>query len=157
MCSSDLSGVIAMGAAAEIIGVPLAELGTSSFRPPFVPVSFAALAGRNRGELFDPARETPMHSWHVAHGAVFEDVGQWKRPRYFPVGAESMDDAVLRECAAARESVAMMDASTLGKIDVQGPDAGIFLDRIYTNLMSTLAVGMCRYGDRKSTRLNSSH
>ncbi len=140
------SGVIAMGAAAEIIGVPLAELGTSSFRPPFVPVSFAALAGRNRGELFDPARETPMHSWHVAHGAVFEDVGQWKRPRYFPVGAESMDDAVLRECAAARESVAMMDASTLGKIDVQGPDAGIFLDRIYTNLMSTLAVGMCRYG-----------
>jgi sarcosine oxidase subunit alpha len=77
---------------------------------------------------------------------VFENVGQWKRPRYYPLDGETMDDAVLRECAAARESVAMMDASTLGKIDVQGPDAVTFLNRIYTNAYDSLAVGMCRYG-----------
>ena len=111
-----------------------------------MPVSFALLAGRNRGPLFDPVRVTPIHPWHVANGAVFENVGQWHRPRYFPRDGEAMDDAVLRECAAARESVAMMDATTLGKIDVQGPDAVEFLNRIYTNAYDTLAVGMCRYG-----------
>ena len=79
--------------------------------------------GRDRGDLLDPVRTTPMHAWHVEHGAVFEDVGQWKRPWYYPRAGEDMDAAVLRECAAAREGVAMMDASTLGKIDVQGPDA----------------------------------
>ena len=78
-------------------------------------------------------------------GAVFEDVGQWKRPRYFPRDGEDMDAAVLRECAAARESVAKMDATTLGKIDVQGPDAVEFLNRMYTNAFDSLAVGMCRY------------
>ena len=91
-------------------------------------------------------RVTPIHPWHVAHGAVFENVGQWKRPRYYPQGGESMDEAVLRECAAARERVAAMDASTLGKIDVQGPDAVEFLNRLYTNAYDTLAVGKCRYG-----------
>ena len=118
-----------------------------TFRPPTVPVSFAQLAARDRGaQLADPVRTTPIQPWHVAHGAVFEDVGQWKRPRYFPRDGESMDEAVLRECAAARTGVAVMDATTLGKIDLQGPDAGIFLDRVYTNMFSTLKVGSCRYG-----------
>ena len=91
-------------------------------------------------------RVTPIHPWHVAHGAVFENVGRWHRPRYYPRDRESMDEAVLRECAAARERVAMMDVTTLGKIDVQGPDAVEFLNRIYTNAYDTLAVDMCRYG-----------
>src|SRR5207247_5449552 len=88
----------------------------------------------------------PMQPWHVAHGAVFENVGQWHRPRYYPRDGETMEEAVLRECTAARERVAMMDVTTLGKIDVQGADAVEFLNRIYTNAYDTLAVGMCRYG-----------
>ncbi len=103
-------------------------------------------AGRERGALLDPIRTTPIHPWHVAAGAVFEDVGQWKRPRYFPRPGEGMDEAVLRESAAARTGVAVMDATTLGKIDIQGPDAGAFLDRVYVNTFSTLKVGSCRYG-----------
>lgn len=140
------SGMIASGITAELLGRPHGDLGTTTFRPPYTPVSFAALAGRERGELFDPVRTTAMHPWHVAHGAVFEDVGQWKRPRYFPRAGEDMDAAVLRECAAARRDVAIMDGSTLGKIDVQGPDAGEFLDLVYTNVMSSLKVGRVRYG-----------
>ncbi len=140
------ANVNAIRVVAELLEVHPAELGTTTFRPPYVPVPFAVLAGRNRGPLFDPVRETPIHPWHAAHGAVFENVGQWKRPRYFPRPGESMDDAVLRECAAARTNVAMMDASTLGKIDVQGRDAVEFLNRVYTNAYDSLAVGMCRYG-----------
>lgn len=145
-----------------------ADVGTLSFRPPYVPVPFAALAGRERGELSDPIRITALHQWHVEAGAVFEDVGQWKRPWYFPKPGERMDDAVRRECIAAREGVAVMDASTLGKIDIQGPDAAIFLDRIYTNIFSSLPVGQCRYGlmcktdgivfdDGVTTRLGKNH
>ncbi|MFF7920434.1 sarcosine oxidase subunit alpha family protein [Streptomyces mirabilis] len=140
------SGVLASGVVAELLGVDISALGTTTFRPPYTPVSFAALAGRDRGALSDPVRTTAIHEWHVAHGALFENVGQWKRPWYYPQDGEDMAAAVLRECAAARDSVAFMDASTLGKIDVQGPDAGVFLDRLYTNMMSTLKVGMIRYG-----------
>ncbi|HET7721863.1 MAG TPA: sarcosine oxidase subunit delta family protein [Acidimicrobiales bacterium] len=140
------SGVLAGGVVAELLGVDVSVLGTTTFRPPYTPVSFAALAGRDRGVLHDPVRTTALHAWHVAHGALFENVGQWKRPWYYPRDGEDMEAAVLRECAAAREGVAFMDASTLGKIDVQGPDAGVFLDLLYTNMMSTLKVGMIRYG-----------
>lgn len=140
------SGVLTSGVAAHLMGARIAELGTTTFRPPYTPVSFAALAGRDRGALHDPVRVTPLHDWHAAHGAVFENVGQWKRPWYYPQDGESMDAAVQRECRAAREGVAFMDASTLGKIDVQGPDAATFLDRLYTNMMSTLKTGMIRYG-----------
>lgn len=140
------SGVVASGITAELLGVPVADLGVTTFRPPYTPVAFAALAGRDRGRMFDPERVTAVHDWHVARGAVFEDVGQWKRPRYYPLPGEDMDTAVLRECAAARTGVGILDGSTLGKIDVQGPDAGAFLDMLYTNLMSTLKVGMLRYG-----------
>ncbi|PAZ11239.1 ferredoxin [Streptomyces sp. SA15] len=140
------SGVLAGGVVAELLGVDVSALGTTTFRPPYTPVSFAALAGRDRGALHDPIRVTAIHEWHAAHGALFENVGQWKRPWYYPRDGEDMESAVLRECAAARESVAFMDASTLGKIDVQGPDAAVFLDLLYTNMMSTLKVGMIRYG-----------
>ncbi|MGW2746253.1 sarcosine oxidase subunit alpha family protein [Streptomyces sp. NPDC001450] len=139
-------GVLASGVVAELLGVDVSALGLPTFRPPYTPVSFATLAGRDRGALHDPVRTTALHAWHVEHGALFENVGQWKRPWYYPQDGEDMETAVLRECRAAREGVAFMDASTLGKIDVQGPDAALFLDRLYTNMMSTLKVGMIRYG-----------
>ncbi|MER5433557.1 sarcosine oxidase subunit alpha family protein [Streptomyces sp. NPDC002588] len=138
--------VLTSGVVAELLGVDISALGTTTFRPPYTPVSFATLAGRDRGALHDPIRTTALHEWHVEHGALFENVGQWKRPWYYPQDGEDMETAVLRECAAARDGVAFMDASTLGKIDVQGPDAAAFLDLLYTNMMSTLKVGMIRYG-----------
>ncbi len=140
------SGVIASGIAAEILGAPVESLGTTTFRPPYTPVAFAALAGRARGSLYDPERTTALHHWHLARGAVFEDVGQWKRPRYYPRPGEDMEAAVLRECAAVRGGVGILDGSTLGKIDVQGPDAAEFLDMVYTNMISNLKVGSIRYG-----------
>ncbi|WP_086726524.1 sarcosine oxidase subunit delta family protein [Streptomyces carpinensis] len=139
-------GVLASGVVGELLGVDISALGLPTFRPPYTPVSFATLAGRDRGALHDPIRTTALHGRHVEHGAVFENVGQWKRPWYYPRDGEDMETAVLRECRAAREGVAFMDASTLGKIDVQGPDAAVLLDRLYTNMMSTLKVGMIRYG-----------
>ena len=140
------SGVIASGITAELLGRPIEKLGTTTFRPPYTPVAFAALAGRNRGSLFDPERTTAVHAWHLARGAVWEDVGQWKRPRYYPQPGEDMEAAVLRECAAVRGGVGILDGSTLGKIDVQGPDAAAFLDLLYTNMISSLKVGSIRYG-----------
>ncbi|MGW1051262.1 sarcosine oxidase subunit alpha family protein [Streptomyces sp. NPDC002521] len=140
------SGVNAIGVIAEALGGSVGEIGTTAYRAPYTPVAFAALAGRERGELFDPERTTAMHHWHVAHGAVFEDVGQWKRPRYYPRPGEDMDTAVARECRAARTGVAFMDASTLGKIEIRGADAGEFLNRVYTNAFKKLTPGMARYG-----------
>ncbi|NQX26132.1 FAD-dependent oxidoreductase [Microbacteriaceae bacterium VKM Ac-2854] len=140
------SGIISSGIAAEISGGAIGALGTTTFRPPYTPVAFATLAGRSRGELFDPVRVTAVHDWHVEHGAAFEDVGQWKRPWYYPQPGEDLHAAVLRETAAVRGGVGILDGSTLGKIDVQGADAGAFLDLVYTNLMSSLKVGSIRYG-----------
>ena len=131
---------------ARHFGLDFAEVGISNARPLAQPMTFGSLAGRSLGVRFDPVRTTSIHPWHVAHGAVFEDVGQWKRPWFFPQGNEDMDAAVLRECAAVREGVGMMDASTLGKIDVKGKDAGEFLDRLYTGVMSSLKPGRARYG-----------
>ncbi|MGC0316563.1 sarcosine oxidase subunit alpha family protein [Kitasatospora acidiphila] len=141
------SGVSATGVIARLLGARSpGEVGTTTFRGPYVPVSFALLAGRERGALFDPVRTTAIHPWHVQHGAVFENVGQWKRPWYYPQPGESMEAAVLRECSAAREGVGVMDATTLGKIEVIGPDAGEFLNRVYTNAFAKLAVNSARYG-----------
>ncbi|WP_167040908.1 sarcosine oxidase subunit alpha family protein [Salinibacterium sp. ZJ454] len=141
------SGVTAIGVIAALLqGGSLGEIGTTTSRAPYTPVAFAALAGRQRGELFEPARHTSVHSWHVEHGAVFEDVGQWKRPRFYPQPGEDMDTAVARECRAARESVAFMDGTTLGKIEIWGADAGEFLNRIYTNAFKKLPIGSARYG-----------
>ncbi len=128
------------------LGQPVGAVGVTTFRPPYVPISFGLMAGRNRGDLFDPIRVTAIHPWHLAHGAAFENVGQWKRPWYFPREGEDIDSAVLRECRAARENVAVMDVSTLGKIEIQGPDSLEFLNRIYTNAFDTVKIGSCRYG-----------
>lgn len=140
------SGVLA----AEIVNARLGEgpgaQGPSNARPPSAPVSFVALAGPYGGDLLDPIRTTPIHLWHVQRAAVFEDVGQWKRPWYFPLDGESMEQAVERECLAVRNAVGAMDASTLGKIEVVGTDAPAFLDRMYTNRMSNVRVGGIRYG-----------
>ena len=140
------SGTITMGLISQRLGKQPDEVGSLTFRPPYISVPFAALAGRERGLLLDPVRTTTIHDLHVAAGAPMEDVGQWKRPWYFPQGNETRHEATLRECAATRDSVGVMDASTLGKIDIQGPDAAEFLDRVYTNMFSTLKVGHSRYG-----------
>ncbi len=134
-----------MALAAAALGEAIPAVGTTTFRQPYTPVSFGSFAGPARGDLFDPVRTTPMHDRAVAEGAVFEDVGAWKRARYFPLGGEGMDAAVRREVAATREAAGMFDASTLGKIEVVGPDAGVFLDRMYVNALAGLAVGRCRY------------
>ncbi len=113
---------------------------------PYTPITFGSLAGMARGDLFDPVRTTPMHEWARAQNAVFEDVGLWKRARYFPRAGEDMHAAVARECRAVRSACGIFDASTLGKIAVVGPDAAEFLNRLYINSWSNLAVGRARYG-----------
>ncbi|MPZ85813.1 MAG: FAD-dependent oxidoreductase [Actinophytocola sp.] len=138
------AGVTTLGVIAEALGA--GPPGPTTFRPPYTPVPFAMLAGRDRDALHDPVRVTPIHSWHVEHGAEFENVGQWKRPWFYPRDGEDMTAAVLRECRAARTGVGMQDASTLGKIEIVGPDAAEFLNRMYTNAFAKLAVGSARYG-----------
>jgi sarcosine oxidase subunit alpha len=130
---------------AETLGAAVADIGTTTFRPPYTPVTFGALAGPNRGRLFEPVRTPPTHAWAVAHGAIFEDVGQWQRARAFPRTNEDLQAAVAREATAVRVSAGILDASTLGKIEVVGPDAAEFLDRMYTNHLSRLQPGRCRY------------
>lgn len=141
-----LGNINGMAIAANAMGKSIPETGTTVFRPNYTPVTMGALAGRDAGPLFDPARFSAMHAWHVKHGAEFEDVGQWKRPWYFPQPGEDLHQAVNRECVATRTSVGILDASTLGKIDIQGPDAREFLSRIYTNAWAKLNPGSCRYG-----------
>ena len=141
-----LGNINGIGVLADTLGISMAEVGTTVFRPPYTPVSFGAIAGRSVGALFDPERHTPMHQWHVQHDAKWENVGEWKRPWYYPRDGESMQEAVNREALAARTSVAVLDASTLGKIDVRGKDAATFVDRMYTNAFAKLSVGRCRYG-----------
>jgi sarcosine oxidase, subunit alpha len=140
------SGALAAEVVNQLLGTDPGAQGPTGARPPWAPVPFHLLAGPYRGQAFDAVRVTPMHAAHVERGAVFDNVGQWKRPWYFPREGESMRQAVLRECAAVRTGVGMIDASTLGKIEVVGPDAAVFLDRMYSNAMSTLAVGRIRYG-----------
>jgi sarcosine oxidase subunit alpha len=140
------SGVVAAEIVNQLLRTDPGAQGPSNARPPSLPVSYAALAGPYRGDLLDPVRTTPMHERHVEAGAVFENVGQWKRPWYLPRAGESMDDAVARECLAVRNGVGVLDATTLGKVEVVGADAGVFLDRMYTNRMSNLGVGSIRYG-----------
>ena len=140
------SNVNALAILAETLATEIPAVGTTTFRPPYTPVSFGAIAGRELGALYDPIRRTPMHHWHAARGAAFEDVGQWKRPWYYPRASESMHEAVSREVKAARASIGILDATTLGKIDIQGRDAAELLNRVYTNAWSKLEVGRCRYG-----------
>lgn len=128
------------------VGVDAGAIGTTTYRAPYTPVAFAALAGRHRGDFLDAARHTSVHPWHEARGALFEDVGQWKRPWYYPQDGEDIEAAVARECRAVREGVGFMDASTLGKIEIRGADAAEFLNRVYTNAFLKLPVGKGRYG-----------
>jgi sarcosine oxidase subunit alpha len=131
--------------AAETKGA-IPSVGTTTFRPPYTPVTIGAFGGRDVGAFYDPLRKTPMSAWHEAQGAVYEPVGKWRRPLYYPVGGEPMEAAVRRECLAVRNGVGICDASTLGKIDIQGRDTVTLLDRVYTNSWGSLAVGKCRYG-----------
>ncbi|HEX2580650.1 MAG TPA: sarcosine oxidase subunit alpha family protein [Dongiaceae bacterium] len=140
------SNVNALAIMANLRGIPIGQEGTTTFRPPYTPVTLGAFAGIEKDDLFDPVRRTPLHRWHEDRGARFELVGQWWRPWYYPRGTETMHEAVQRETKAARTGIGIIDASTLGKIDIQGPDAALFLDRIYTNSWSKLAPGRCRYG-----------
>ncbi|MFN3688852.1 sarcosine oxidase subunit alpha family protein [Salinarimonas sp.] len=140
------SNMNALGLVAQMRDVPVPAIGTTTFRPPYTPVSFGALVGPNRGDLFDPVRRTPIHDWAEGRGAVFEPVGLWRRALYFPKPGEDMEAAVARECRAVRKDVGLFDASTLGKIEVVGPDAAEFMNRIYVNAWSKLAPGKCRYG-----------
>jgi sarcosine oxidase subunit alpha len=140
------SNLNALGIVSRTLGKPIPEVGLTTFRMPYTPVSFGSFAGPSRGELFDPVRTTPMHEWARARGAVFEDVGLWKRARYFPRGAEHMHAAVGRECLAVRNACGIFDASTLGKIEVVGEDAVTFMNRLYVNAWTSLPVGRCRYG-----------
>ncbi|WP_028031882.1 sarcosine oxidase subunit alpha family protein [Gemmobacter nectariphilus] len=140
---SNINGLAVLSQALDE-GVP--QVGTTTFRPPYTPVAFGTLAGEARGPLFQPLRRTPMHDWHEGRGAHWEPVGLWRRPLAYPAPGESVEQATRREVLAVRQGAALLDASTLGKIVVKGPDAGRFLDMLYSNLMSTLAVGRCRYG-----------
>jgi sarcosine oxidase subunit alpha len=141
-----LGNVNGMAILAQALGRTIADTGTTTFRPNYTPVTFGTFVGRESGDFFDPVRKTCVHQWHAARGAVFEDVGQWKRPHYYPLAGESFDAAVTRECLAVRNAVGIFDASTLGKIDIQGRDAVALLDWVYTNSWKSLQVGKCRYG-----------
>lgn len=141
-----LGNINGMGVVAETLGVPIASVGTTTFRPVYTPVTFGLCAGESVGQLFEPVRKTALHEWHESAGAEFEVVGQWLRPWYFPQTGESISQAVARECLAVRSSLGILDASTLGKIRVEGPDAVEFLERLYTHSIANMKVGRCAYG-----------
>lgn len=142
-----LGNVAAIGILAETRGVTPAEVGTTTFRPFYTPVSFGALAGPSKGEHFQPIRRSPLHDWAARNGAVFVETGLWLRSSHFPRPGEShWRETVDREAKAVRAGVGLCDVSFLGKIEVTGADAGEFLDRLYSNPMKTLPVGRARYG-----------
>jgi len=140
------SSVNGFGVLSDILDIPVPEVGVTTYRPPFRPVTFGAVAGQHVGRHFHPRRTTAMHAAHVEAGAVFEIVGDWLRPRVYPQPGEGFDTALQRECRAARKAAGVLDASTLGKIDIKGRDAREFLNRIYTNAWLKLEPGRCRYG-----------
>ena len=141
-----LSNINGLATLAGQLNAPIPEVGTTTFRPPYTPISMGSIAGEARDAVFQPLRRTPIHAYHEDEKAFFEPVGHWRRPYCFPKAGESHADAVKREINQTRNSVGLLDASTLGKIIVKGPDAGKFLDMMYTNMMSTLKPGKCRYG-----------
>ncbi|MCW2309287.1 sarcosine oxidase subunit alpha family protein [Rhodobium gokarnense] len=141
------ANVLGLAILAECAGKTIPETGTTIFRPPYTPVPIGAFAGASRGPAFRPVRKTPSHRWAEAHGASFVEVGPWLRVEWFALPEEThWRQSVDREVAAVRSSVGICDVTTLGKIDIQGRDAGTFLDRVYANTFSTLAVGKVRYG-----------
>ena len=141
-----LSNINGLAILSDSLNQPIPHTGTTTFRPPYTPISMGSIGGEARGDVFQPIRRTPMYDWHEANGADWEPVGQWRRPYAYVQSGETVHDAVMRETKNTRENLGLLDASTLGKIIVKGPDAGKFLDMLYTNMMSTLKVGKCRYG-----------
>ncbi|MBZ7923298.1 sarcosine oxidase subunit alpha [Ensifer adhaerens] len=141
-----LSNMHGLAIAAEALGKDIPQVGLTTFRQPYTPVTFGTIVNHSRGALFDPARKTPIHAWEEAHGAEFEDVGNWKRAWFYPRAGEDMHEAVARECKTVRDVAGVFDASTLGKIEVVGPDAAQFLNLMYTNAWDNLKPGRCRYG-----------
>ncbi|WP_409432973.1 sarcosine oxidase subunit alpha [Litorimonas sp. RW-G-Af-16] len=140
------SNLNALEIASKAVGQPIEKVGLTTFRPPYTPTTFGAMVGYRDQELFDPTRKTPIDPWAEENGAVFEPVGVWRRAWYFPKAGEDMHAAVARECKATRDSLGIFDASTLGKVEVVGPDAAKFMNLMYTNPWSALPVGGCRYG-----------
>ena len=140
--TSNLNGLALL---AEATGKTIPEVGTTTFRPPFTPVSLAAVAGSRRGDMLTPLRLLPAHLEHQRAGAVFDDYGGWSRPAYYPKPDEDAAGAIAREAMAARRGVALFDGSPLGKIEVAGKDAATFLDRLYYHRLSDLKVGRVRY------------
>jgi sarcosine oxidase, subunit alpha len=140
------SNAAAIEIVAKLRGKKPSELGHTTLRPPFTPVTLGAIAGRQVGERFAPSRLLPMHDWHVANGALIEDYGEWKRPAVYLNGGESRAAGILREARTVRSAAGLFDGSALGKIEVHGPDAREFLDRFYINNLATLKPGRARYG-----------
>lgn len=140
------SNVNAIAIMADLRDVGLTQAGTTTFRPPFMPVRIGALAGRHVGKHFRPVRRSPLHRWHLQHGAQMIEAGAWVRPWYYRWAGDGVATAYIEEMRLVRRAVGISDVSTLGKIDVQGPDAAEFLDRVYVNDFAKLAVGRARYG-----------
>ncbi len=140
------SNLNALQLASKTLATPVEKIGLTTFRPPYTPTTFGAMAGYRENDLFEVTRKTPIDEWAVDHGAVFEPVAMWRRAWYFPLEGEDMHSAVSRECKATRDSLGIFDASTLGKIEVVGPDAAKFMNLLYTNPWSSLKPGGCRYG-----------
>jgi sarcosine oxidase subunit alpha len=141
-----LSNINGLAVLSDALGQAIPATGTTTFRPPYTPISMGAIGGEASRDLFQPVRKTPMHQWGEDNGADWEPVGQWRRAYAYVQAGESVEEAVNREVKNTRDNLGLLDASTLGKLVVKGPDAGKFLDMMYTNLMSNLAVGKCRYG-----------
>ncbi|HET9669707.1 MAG TPA: sarcosine oxidase subunit alpha family protein [Casimicrobiaceae bacterium] len=162
------SNVVGIGLMGDALGVPMAAVGTTTFRPPYTPVTLGAFVGPHGGAHAEPTRYGAIHAWHAERGARFVDAGLWKRPHSYPRAGESEDDAANREARNVRENVGVVDVSTLGKIELQGRDVAEFLNRIYINRWDNLQVGRCRYGvmlredgivrdDGTTSRLDDSH
>ena len=141
-----VSNIVGLALLAGELERPMGSVGTTTFRPPYTPVTLGAFPGHDAGSHVEPTRFSTIHDWHVAHGARFVNAGLWKRPNSYPRAGESPDDAALREARNARINVGIVDVSTLGKIELQGRDVAELLNRVYINRWDTLAVGRCRYG-----------
>jgi len=144
------------------------QVGHTTFRPPYTPVSIGAIVGREIGKHSKPTRKSPMHYWHEKNNAVFVDAGVWLRPRYYKQGNENLFEASKREAKNVRQNVGVCDVTTLGKIDIKGPDSAEFLNRVYINAWLKLPVGKARYGvmlredgivmdDGTTTRISENH
>jgi sarcosine oxidase subunit alpha len=140
------SNMNALALLAELTGTSIPQVGNTTFRPPYDPVTLGSLAGRHVGSLYHPLRRTPLDPWHARHGAALEDFGGWRRPAWYATQGKTREDRIRAEKRAARTAVSLFDGSPLGKIEVRGPDAAMFLNRMYYNGMKTLAVGRGRYG-----------